>query len=176
MELEASCEQYRRALETNTINQDQVSKMSAKFTELNVKARFCAGLVTWKFRNTSISPCVMHGRSKLHILNVNPSGSLAQTNDIVFVCRWRRWPTWRLRWIATGCRKRSGRPSSISLMARLVSFSSCLSRSRPACGRLTPLAIPSCSSLSQFLTCNTATSGKGARRQRRANNLSLRLQ
>lgn len=37
MELEASCEQYRRALETNTINQDQVSKMSAKFTELHVK-------------------------------------------------------------------------------------------------------------------------------------------
>ena len=37
MELEAACEQYRRALETNTINQDQVSKMSAKFAELHVK-------------------------------------------------------------------------------------------------------------------------------------------
>jgi len=37
MELEAACEQYRRALETNSINQDQVSKMSAKFTELHVK-------------------------------------------------------------------------------------------------------------------------------------------
>jgi len=37
MELEAACEQYRRALETNHISQDQVSKMSAKFMELHVK-------------------------------------------------------------------------------------------------------------------------------------------
>ncbi len=47
MELEAACEQYKRALETNYVSQDQVSKMSAKFMELHVKVAFpailCAG-------------------------------------------------------------------------------------------------------------------------------------
>lgn len=37
MELEAACEQYKRALETNYVSQEQVSKMSAKFMELHVK-------------------------------------------------------------------------------------------------------------------------------------------
>jgi hypothetical protein len=37
MELEAACEQYKRALETNYVSQDQVSKMSAKFMEMHVK-------------------------------------------------------------------------------------------------------------------------------------------
>jgi len=37
MELEAACEQYKRALETNYVSQDQVSKMSSKFMEMHVK-------------------------------------------------------------------------------------------------------------------------------------------
>jgi|SouAtlMetagenome_1021521.scaffolds.fasta_scaffold148945_1 hypothetical protein len=40
MELEAACEQYKRALETNYVSQEQVSKMSAKFMELHVKVAF----------------------------------------------------------------------------------------------------------------------------------------
>ena len=86
MELEAACEQYRRALETNTINQEQVSKMSAKFMELHVKVRAKTGLGEWRDVGNSCASLTLHAVIFFGELFLTICGQYPQVANLEAAC------------------------------------------------------------------------------------------